>query len=459
MIYFLRNISIRLWLSVAISIPLTFVGFPTIQRLIPNVEAHLICPVFTLFLFIIIGYVMNIVGELSIYKYINGAKNWEREGIFYKSEFYYSKAVELFDSYLFTILKSKRVAIPLTGGIARFALTVDWQGSYFDRATTFFLMKMPQEADVALLWLKKIVKRNLSQQDKGNLSQDEENLLTLLAEMEPLNLQLVPLLSQIFTTTERNDFAAKRVFAAMQKDDDIITVEDKDRQIYTSDRYPEKGFSKLEALEQVDQMPRIHRSFPYRPFSSKRAITPNIKITDRVAQSSQEPSKYLFILERCKSFFLLPIKLFKTIINAITLKPNLRKNIIRASMITVVVGVGIFFLTTLSHLFKTQAPAPPESPQNLEVKVKDVEVQVIPQKRFTIQIAAYLVKPHAQKYLDSLEKKGVTEGRISEVEGGGKTWFLIRIGNYETKEGATSYGNRLKSDGIIDDFFVDNSGG
>jgi nicotinamide riboside kinase len=42
------------------------------------------------------------------------------------------------------------------------------------------------------------------------------------------------------------------------------------------------------------------------------------------------------------------------------------------------------------------------------------------------------------------------------VDGGGKTWFVVRVSEFADKKSADTYGRHLKQQKIIDDFFVTN---
>ena len=110
----------------------------------------------------------------------------------------------------------------------------------------------------------------------------------------------------------------------------------------------------------------------------------------------------------------------------------------------VCVGFVCFMITTLSHLFKAGP-----------VETAPVNIQIQVPKPFTIQVSAYLNHKHADRYVDSLKKKGI-DAIIKEVAGGGKTWFVVRVSEFTDKKSAEDYGRKLKQDHIIDDFFVNN---
>lgn len=475
-------------------------------------------------LFVLSGYLMNIVGERAIYRYINEAKNWEREGIFHKSETLYFKALEIFDSCLLTAFSSRKTALPLTGAIARFSLNASWHNEHFDMATIFFLQKHPHETEVALLWLKNMVKRK----NTIPFSSQEERLLTLLAEMEPLSSQLVPFLATIFTKTRREDFAAKRIFSIIN--DKEVENSSIDGLTNKNSLYSDIG-KRVECFEIVKEslanppdMPleraeknfieesesisdkylenKIARHIPDKHLPGNVFENELIGISDKPAFVKSHQASRLFsnrklkqkklpaiiaycnsAIEYCIAIIVkgilwlssLPLKSISIIIKTIhfLLKISIelvnqisqrilssqyvKKNIKRIIFFLVLTGLVMLLVNTVSHLFHT--PLPPSPPSIQQTITEDIEVQTIPQKKFTIQVAAYLSKSHAEQYLKNLEKKGISGGVINAVEGGGKTWYLIRVGQYKTKESAAEYGNSLKTKGVVDDFFVDNSGG
>ncbi len=108
-------------------------------------------------------------------------------------------------------------------------------------------------------------------------------------------------------------------------------------------------------------------------------------------------------------------------------------------------GLLLFFMgSTRSHIFKSRT-----------IEKEKIKIPVKVFKPFTIQVAAYLKPKHAQRYVDILKKKEI-DARIKKVYGGGKTWFVVRVSEFIDKKSAAAYGQKLKKEKIIDDFFVNN---
>ncbi|MCK5096848.1 MAG: SPOR domain-containing protein, partial [Desulfobacteraceae bacterium] len=110
--------------------------------------------------------------------------------------------------------------------------------------------------------------------------------------------------------------------------------------------------------------------------------------------------------------------------------------------------IAIFLMfNILSDFFKTQT-------KTVEPKQAIIEAPV-PKLPYTIQVAAFLKQPHAEDYTKKLKQTGL-DARFVQVKGKNKTWFLVRISKFPDKSSAAAYGQKLKREGLIKDFFVAN---
>lgn len=118
---------------------------------------------------------------------------------------------------------------------------------------------------------------------------------------------------------------------------------------------------------------------------------------------------------------------------------------LKAGVLGVVsVGLLLFMVNTLSHMVKSKA-----------VEKEKIKIELQVPKPFTIQVSAYLKQKYADRYADGLKKKGI-DAIVKKVDGGGKTWFVVRVSEFMDKKSAADYGQKLKRQKIIDDFFVNN---
>jgi len=108
----------------------------------------------------------------------------------------------------------------------------------------------------------------------------------------------------------------------------------------------------------------------------------------------------------------------------------------------VCLGVWLIFFVwgTFSHMFKTA-----EQPAQ--------QIKVMIPKPFTIQVAAYHKKTHADNYKATLAQKGI-QTTVKVTDGGGKTWYLVQVSEFTDQKSAQVYGNQLKADHVINEFFV-----
>ena len=122
-------------------------------------------------------------------------------------------------------------------------------------------------------------------------------------------------------------------------------------------------------------------------------------------------------------------------------------SILKLGIISVMlIWLFVFMVGTVMHLFTQSKP------------VQEVSVeQVLPETPmpFTIQVAAYLKQKHALRYVNLLKEKGI-DARMKKIDGGGKSWYLVRVSQFADKQSAYDYGRKLKNEEMIDDFFVNN---
>ena len=76
-------------------------------------------------------------------------------------------------------------------------------------------------------------------------------------------------------------------------------------------------------------------------------------------------------------------------------------------------------------------------------------------KPFTIQVAAYLNPEDAKRYVSQLKKLDLDAFSTQAVSAQRK-WYQVKVSSFETKLSAQEYGQKLKSQGVIDDFYVAN---
>ena len=429
MINLLRNIAVRLLLATALGIPLSFVFISRLNKVVTEINAPLTLCGIIVFLFIIIGFLMNLTGKMAVRRYIREAAQWERAGAPEKSEEKYAKAINIFDSYLLGPWAGRKIATELTGAITRFSLAFSNRSFSFEKAATTFLKNSPHEKELIFLWLNKVLK--MEKPGSG-----DHCLLTHLSEtISPNNIRLMPLMAKIFMKTGRTDFAAQKIFSALRSNP---RIHPKFRGTLNAFAENQKQLQKT-----VNGTPSLLTFKAARDKKTTRIFRGSIrKIGDNIAMMPvRAVFSILYVLKQIK-------ELAGWAFHFIQISQAARK-IIKWGLVSILCSGFLFLMTnTIVHLSSTAKPS--------NIIEKKIEVKAV-QKPFTIQVAAYLKKKHADKYAASLKEKGL-EAYITRTEGGGKTWHLVRISHFDSKKNAADFGQDLKDKEIIDDFFVDNSG-
>jgi hypothetical protein len=108
-------------------------------------------------------------------------------------------------------------------------------------------------------------------------------------------------------------------------------------------------------------------------------------------------------------------------------------------------GIGALVMNTVRHLAVKETPTE---------KAAASPVKIISDP-FTLQVAAYLEPEYARNYVQQLKQRGL-DAYWSEAVRGDKKWYQVRVSHFASKQAARDYGQRLKKEGIIDDYYVAN---
>ncbi|WP_300460009.1 SPOR domain-containing protein [Desulfobacula sp.] len=419
MICILRHISVHLWVSALVAIPLCFYLLPGLAGFFaginPLITGIIICGGVMVF----IGVLTDRMAKRVLSRLIKEGQVWERSGINNKAEKNYINALRIYDTFLLWPFFWKKMAHNISGTIARFQLNTASENQNFKLATAVYLKMNPQDVDIAELWLKQI-------QKSARVSALDQEVLSLLAEKQFANPVLSALMADIFLGLERKDFTAKKLYHHLQKEP--VFEKQYSQKIEDSIGKPDLPFKKDVSFSQPIPPPR------------KKSVNGK-KIPDITKKTVSSLKQLIALMGSVLSLFIGLVVKGVAYIKAHEKGPFYLK-ICFSGIVSV--GLLCFMITTLSHLFKARP-----------VETAPVNIQIQVPKPFTIQVSAYLNQKHADRYVDSLKKKGI-DAIIKKVAGGGKTWFVVRVSEFTDKKSAEDYGRKLKQDHIIDDFFVNN---
>ncbi|MBU1196293.1 MAG: SPOR domain-containing protein [Proteobacteria bacterium] len=423
MIRIIRYIGVYLWLTVLFAVPAVFFIISVSVRFgfsLSPISIGILVFVLTGFL---IGFLMNTIAKKWIISLIKEGQAWERSGWVEKAKKKYILALRVFDTFLLFPLSDKKTAKKITGVIAGFWLNNPGDHPNFKLGTAMYLKTNPMDTNIAGLWLSRISQANI-------VTSLEQDVLYVLAQAHMENIRLLPLLANIFLGLQRSDLVAKKIYQQVMARPDLAKIY-QSRICELTDE-PEDNlirqavfFMPEQVPEKTDQIGETGRKF----VSGVWFTVKNVWIF--FVQMPRSAAHHIFL------FFRRSVVYFKV-------HEKFRSYLTTGILGLFLAGFIFFMVSTLSHTLKTRVtkdtPAVPE--------------KIIP-KPFTIQVAAYLTLSHAQNYVDSLKKKQI-DASIKKVEGGGKTWFVVRVSEFEDKHSATDYGNKLKQQHLIDDFFVNN---
>lgn len=413
MIWLIRHISVRLWLTAIFSMPISIYIVLQSGSLLTGTNPVLLFLFIALFFFIISGFTLDFIGKKMISNLIKEGAAWERAEIYKRSEEKYYKALRIYDSFMISPFSAKSYAEKLSKAIAKFTAVSNISDANFNKTATLFLKLSPEDEHMALLWLKQLFRTK-----DLNLNSIDHDTLTLIAENHYDSPKILPLLTNIFLQLKRTDFTAQKIFKKAL----IHLKKESKKRILIQELIKDQG-------EEQDIPTEL--SFAEEP-PRKRLTAGFIKKAGNFFLTL-----FMFIPLMLKKLFHLIIKYEKT------------KIIIKFSFVFLAFFLAIFLIfNALTTLFK---PAIKKSQPQKQTIVK----APVPKMPYTIQIAAFLSQPHAETYTKKLKKTGL-DARFIKVEGKSKTWYLVRISKFPDKSSAAEYGQKLKREGLIKDFFVAN---
>ncbi|RLC14415.1 MAG: hypothetical protein DRH93_20775 [Deltaproteobacteria bacterium] len=419
MIWILRNISVHLWITTLFAIPLSFYILPGLSEFFPGINPLITGVVTIAGVIVIISFLMDLTAKKIIINLIKEGHAWERSGIFNKADKNYTKALRIYDTFLLWPFTSKKTAQRISGAIAKFNLNSSVENKNFKLGTLFYLKINPADRDIAYLWLTRLRKSSI-------VTSFEQEILSMLAERYYSDKILSILILDIFLGLEREDFTAKKLYQHVLSDPEL-----------------KHGYAKkIEALIGKPE-DTLQKEVSFQFFDKKPVK--KVEIGKKVQVLTK---KGVYFLQSLWSFMGGSFSFL--MLSAAKVYTSIKQNekirfYLKAGFLTLVSGLLLFFMAgPISHIFRSRT---------IEKEKIKTPIQVF--KPFTIQVAAYLKPKHAQKYVDILKKKEI-DARIKKVYGGGKTWYVVRVSEFIDRKSAAAYGQKLKKQKIIDDFFVNN---
>lgn len=434
-------------------LPSGFILFPRLSGWLSDMPASVFIVLMYLILGLLLGVSMDIAGIWRIRHLVQDAQLWERSGIATRAEKKLIRAVRIYDSAWISPLAARRTGPMLLASLARFYLASGSRCREIQGAASVWLAQNPKDESLARFWLERI-----QEQDGDEMA--THAILTVLADTWYADPHLCRTLVDLFLDQGRMDFSARRLYGAFL---DMVAMPGKDKDTFHQDKV---------------------RAETVRRMMSERLDTPEPDLDSQMPEAEGgtlgdervDPTAFMHMDQRGDgqsadmgapalddgtggrmsalvsgtrktaaggaSFFSGKTEKAKhAVLTLIQARERWRGRV--WGLIIVCLGVWLIFFVwgTISHMFEKPAEQPAQ------------QIKIMIPRPFTIQVAAYHKKAHAEKYMATLSAEGL-EPTMKVTAGGGKTWYLVRVSQFTDQKSAQAYGNRLKADHIIDEFFV-----
>jgi tetratricopeptide (TPR) repeat protein len=473
---FLRHISIRIWITLLLGGLGSLLVLPMLQTRF-GLESNIYsAAIILLFFFLATGWVLN-RWALNTADYLMAeAAVFERDGMYQEAENSFQKAVAIFDSFMVSPIVKRKKAGELGARLARFYLARSRRDHASEDFLISYLKSNPQDGEVAEHWLQQV-------ENAGGLKEEHQELAASIGEAQPHNRFIQGTLARFYLLLERTDFAALQTYRRVYHEDKSTVAGFIDNlarlfikegradewalEIYLQALATNGGRSEClnglaacvrwtpaternqhllksahHYLKQIDAdtLKKMRARFnPPVPTKSPRKIQRQIKPGALLAVTCRAAYRYPGVMVQ---WVFLRIKSTATFIQR---SKKVRRVLSGILIFGLVMAIGALVINTVRHL---------------SVKEVSTDKQTTPEVKtisdpFTLQVAAYLKPEYAKKYVQQLKKQGV-DAYWSEAVKGDKRWYQVRVSHFATKQSARDFGEKLKADGIIDDYYVAN---
>ncbi len=404
------------------------------------------------------------------------AAAFERDGMYREAEDTYRKAMAVFDSFMISPAARRKKSGYLGSRLARFYLARSGRDQASEDFLISYLHSYPQDEEVAEHWLQRI--------EGGNgLSADHQELIERIGDAQPQNINIQRTLARFYLLLERTDFPALQTYRRISSNDESSVagfIDNLARLFAKEGRADEwaleiylmalaRDFKRPEYLRGLaaclhwipaggsnEQLLQSARRY-LKPFDAAARQkmrqgfnSPIAAEQPRAARRKFKPvatfnHAILTIYSGLQALFRWIFAKTETAFHRIQHSRKIRRMLTVMLLFNLAAGIGALVINTVGHLrhneepgVKTAAPARPT--------ITDP---------FTLQVAAYLKPQYAKKYVQQLRQQGL-DAYWTEAVRGEKRWYQVRVSHFGTKQAARDFGEKLKAQGIIEDFYVAN---
>jgi hypothetical protein len=476
----LKHIAFRIWGTVLLGGIAGLWVLPLIDFGLGPAWAPLLATVLAVVAFLLLGGLFNHLALMLVDRHVEEATTWERLGSNDAAGKAYEKALAVFDSFLISPRVKRLESGRLTSRLTRFYLARTEKQPSSEAFIAFYLNSHPDDHEVAESWLRQA-------RATGGLETRYHDTAARIGEALAKNRTIQQLLARLYLSEKRTDFPALQTYrratggrgrAGRSIANAVAKLFLKDGradewalQLYLqaggndqpgqellkgvaacvhwipetsrNRRLIEIGRQRLAGIE-PEQRDLMRVGFtppkPPDPPIERAGVMTRLAPAGRFIQSGLARLGDLFIRGLYSGLALFRA-VFRRMGRSALIRPVL--NWTAVTLLSVVVIVLI--INTVRYLIQTR---PPE-------KAAATPVEKIVAGKFTLQVAAYLKKNHAEKYIAELKTRGI-EAYWIEATRRNKRWYQVRVAHFPDKAAARAYGLSLKKKGLIEDFYVAN---
>ncbi len=482
----MRHMAVRLWLTFLVGGILSIWILPTVQTRIGLQWVWVPAVGILVLVFWLAGWIGNHLGAAAVDRLTQEAGAYERDGMYPEAAEAFRRALSVCDSFLLSPAARRRVSSPLASRLARFYLAQTDMTPERESFLVSYLLTHPEDEDVAEQWIRLADSR-------GKLGEGHQELAARLADAHPRNGVIQEVLGRFFLILERTDFSAlqtyRRVLNGGGRMSDAF-VRDV-AMLFIRERRTDEGALQtyLQALDSGAERRRLLRAIAAcsrwtpetarsRPLLQQaRQLVAGIDESalqtmvagfgpppQELAQSEKEP-RFGFKASAAGICGLLVDMFVKwpvatagrvvrgswEIFSGFFGSRKRRRVLAGVLLAAMAVGVGVLGVNTIGYL----RPSPQAEETPAEEIPEPVAKAIVVTDPYTLQVAAFTKPEYAERYVADLKSHGL-EAYWMKARGKNRIWYQVRVSHFPDKEAARSYGELLKSQGIIDDFYVAN---
>ncbi len=410
MMRLIQHISVSIWLGFCISLSVIFSFLPELQAIFPQLTHQTLGLGIFMGVFAAASMVQNILGHILIKYRLQKARKWEQAGIVHRAGKQYEKAVVLYDSFLIFPPLSKSIREKLLHRLAIFCLSESGNGASAFRkpsllssleTATLYLKFHPEDSDLARLWLEQFSENPFETNPSLGSDALVQQVLCSLANIHWKQLPLSSMILKIFLHLGRTDHPAIQLYRRMLEHPDL-PLEEKQKIYLLVGEEREKG-----------NLDRRHRE-EWTEILVNATLSPLEKKKREADRTQQiQTGKKQKVQKRFRAM---------------------------AAGIVLIVIIGM-----CTRIYLT-----PNRPLPFFSSISKNSLS----QEYSIQLGAFLDLALAQDLAKKLEACQSRPVKIIQVRGGQKTWHIVRIKGFATKDDAKKYGNILASENMIQNFFV-----